>query len=77
MQENFEKYKYGYKATFNGKVVHICLYENHPTDNDFQNLVNELLSDEEFCLTKHQINQLSWKLIDGEELQKEIKLIKT
>lgn len=56
-----------------GDIIHLCLYENQPTQNDVDALVAELRTDMEFGMTEMEIDE-DYQLIElSAEVLREIK----
>lgn len=51
------------------EVKHICLYENFPTQNDCELLIEELKTDDELGLVGYDFSKLSFHPTTGELLK--------
>lgn len=46
------------------EVMHMCLYQDRPTDVDMEELKHEIATDEEFGLTDYKTEDFNWIVIN-------------
>lgn len=51
-----------------GEQIHLCLYQNQPSEETVELLRNELIEDQEFALTEEQIDNAIFHVSTAEDI---------